>query len=706
MKIRLRRIRKLAGGLCPLLALCLIVALAVPAVADVPPSLPRDHSFWGSVTIGETPAEPGTVVTATIAGVDDEWTSTVVDIEGYDGYYGLNDPPDYPDNLLEVPADDPATPGIKEGGVEGDTVEFRVLGELAGEAPFVPDGTTRLDLQVTITYTLTVNIVGNGSVTKNPDQATYTSGDVVQLTAVPDTGWSFDGWSGDLTGTTSPDSITMDGNKTVTATFAPIPYTLTVDIIGNGSVTKNPDQATYTYGDVVQLTAVPDTGWSFEGWSDDLTGTTNPDSITMDGNKTVTATFALIGLPCELTVNANPPEGGEVTGAGTYTCGADAPIVATPNSCYEFVNWSGAGITDPNLASTTVLVDENKTVTANFALLEYNLTVASTDGGSVTDPGEGVFTYDCGVVVDLVAEAEPDYHFVNWTGDVGTVANVNVATTTITINDNYGISANFEPVEPKTLTVNSTDGGSVTSPGEDTFTYLGGTVVPLVADPDPCANFIGWTGDAAAVAAVDNVTAASTFITMNGDYTITANFVPPEVLKTVTLNDGWNTFSTPLTLNQCTNTWSKLVEENNLTGLYMIYRFDVSTGYWALITGGDPVRPLEGYYVNMTTEGETVSIIPDREPPLIPPSAELSNGLNFIGTPSLEDLDAVTALLDIYEAAGGYSKVINPDENDPWTSNIYSRDIPPVPIMVACKAYWVVMPNPGAVLVGVLPPPL
>ncbi len=289
---------------------------------------------------------------------------------------------------------------------------------------------------------------------------------------------------------------------------------------------------------------------------------------------------------------------------------------------------------------------------------------------------------------------------------MGTVANVNVATTTITINDNYGISANFEPVEPKTLTVNSTDGGSVTSPGEDTFTYLGGTVVPLVADPDPCANFIGWTGDAAAVAAVDNVTAASTFITMNGDYTITANFVPPEVLKTVTLNDGWNTFSTPLTLNQCTNTWSKLVEENNLTGLYMIYRFDVSTGYWALITGGDPVRPLEGYYVNMTTEGETVSIIPDREPPLIPPSAELSNGLNFIGTPSLEDLDAVTALLDIYEAAGGYSKVINPDENDPWTSNIYSRDIPPVPIMVACKAYWVVMPNPGAVLVGVLPPPL
>jgi len=72
----------------------------------------------------------------------------------------------------------------------------------------------------------------------------------------------------------------------------------------------------------------------------------------------------------------------------------------------------------------------------------YTLTISSTAGGSVTTPGEGAFTYDEGTVVNLVAEA--DYHFVSWTGDVGTIADVDDATTTITMNGDYAITANFE----------------------------------------------------------------------------------------------------------------------------------------------------------------------------------------------------------------------------------------------------------------------
>jgi uncharacterized protein (DUF362 family) len=69
-------------------------------------------------------------------------------------------------------------------------------------------------------------------------------------------------------------------------------YTLTVNIVGNGIVNRD-DPGPYNYGDIVQLTAVPDSGWSFIGWSDNLSGSANPDSITMDGNKTVTATFTV-----------------------------------------------------------------------------------------------------------------------------------------------------------------------------------------------------------------------------------------------------------------------------------------------------------------------------------------------------------------------------------------------------------------------------
>jgi len=80
---------------------------------------------------------------------------------------------------------------------------------------------------------------------------------------------------------------------------------------------------------------------------------------------------------------------------------------------------------------------------------QYDLTISSTEGGEVTNPGEGTSTYYEGTVVNLVAEAEEGYQFVNWTGDVDTVANVNAASTTITMNSNYLITANFDYVGPR-----------------------------------------------------------------------------------------------------------------------------------------------------------------------------------------------------------------------------------------------------------------
>lgn len=78
-------------------------------------------------------------------------------------------------------------------------------------------------------YTLTVNITGQGSVTLNPPGGVYTDGEVVTLTANPATNWSFDSWSGDLTGSQNPITITMNANKNVTALFtSDLPGSLTV----------------------------------------------------------------------------------------------------------------------------------------------------------------------------------------------------------------------------------------------------------------------------------------------------------------------------------------------------------------------------------------------------------------------------------------------------------------------------------------------
>lgn len=168
-------------------------------------------------------------------------------------------------------------------------------------------------------HRLTVNVVGNGSVAKNPDQAGYHYSDVVTLTANADAGWSFAGWSGDLSGSGNPDTITMDGDKVVTATFTQDGYTLTVDVVGNGFATVDPDQASYHYGDVVTLTANADAGWSFTGWSGDLSGSDNPDTMTMDGDKVVTATFTAIEYTPTLTITKDGPVEAQVGENVVYT---------------------------------------------------------------------------------------------------------------------------------------------------------------------------------------------------------------------------------------------------------------------------------------------------------------------------------------------------------------------------------------------------
>jgi hypothetical protein len=152
----------------------------------------------------------------------------------------------------------------------------------------------------------------------------------------------------------------------------------------------------------------------------------------------------------------------------------------------------------------------------------YHLTISSAAGGSVTAPGEGIFAYCESEAVNLVAEAEEGYGFVNWTGDIATIADVEDATTTIAMNDNYFVTANFEQISPQfDLTISSTAGGTVIEPGEGTFTYNNGTVVDLRVAVEESSRFVNWTGDVDTVA---DVNASTTTITMDDDYSITANF--------------------------------------------------------------------------------------------------------------------------------------------------------------------------------------
>jgi hypothetical protein len=142
-------------------------------------------------------------------------------------------------------------------------------------------------------FTLTVLAQGSGSVSKNPSNATYPSGVVVTLTATPNAGNYFSGWSGDTNGAVNPLNVTMNGNLVITGNFQPFPtYTLLLATNGQGNISLNPATTNYYSNTVVTAQATPAAGWVFAGWSGSAAGGTNPLTFTMSSSNSLMGNFA------------------------------------------------------------------------------------------------------------------------------------------------------------------------------------------------------------------------------------------------------------------------------------------------------------------------------------------------------------------------------------------------------------------------------
>ena len=143
-----------------------------------------------------------------------------------------------------------------------------------------------------------VNSNGNGRVDIYPLNYFYLQGTIVTLTAVPDSGFVFEKWTGDETSNQNPISIVMEKNKKITAHFIElkieVKYTLSFWIIGAGSLNITPLNSSYEPGTEITITAVPEAGWKFSSWGNDLSGSANPEKIIMNKNKSVIVTFEQI----------------------------------------------------------------------------------------------------------------------------------------------------------------------------------------------------------------------------------------------------------------------------------------------------------------------------------------------------------------------------------------------------------------------------
>ncbi|NLD95195.1 MAG: hypothetical protein GX639_21300 [Fibrobacter sp.] len=154
--------------------------------------------------------------------------------------------------------------------------------------------------------TTTVQPSAGGSISLSPSGGIYDSGTVVTLTASKASGYDFSNWSGSASGTSISTTVTMYGNESVTANFTvhvlpKFTLTTTVQPSAGGSITLSPSGGTYDSGTVITLTASNASGYDFSNWSGSASGTSISATVTMTGNKSVTANFSIQQVSITLT---------------------------------------------------------------------------------------------------------------------------------------------------------------------------------------------------------------------------------------------------------------------------------------------------------------------------------------------------------------------------------------------------------------------
>jgi len=238
------------------------------------------------------------------------------------------------------------------------------------------DTTVVTDINVTATfaidtYTVTCNVVGNGTCTAAP--ATLDYGSTSNITVTPATGWHIlsvvDSVDGARAGSYTTSAVTAP--RAVTATFAIDTYAVTCNVVGNGTCTAAP--ATVDYGSTSNITVTPATGWHIFSVVDSVDGAQAGSYTTsaITAPRTVTATFTIDTYAVTCNVVGN----GTCTAApATVDYGSTSNITVTPAtgwhilSVVDSVDGAQAG------SYTTSAITAPRSVTATFAIDTYTVT--------------------------------------------------------------------------------------------------------------------------------------------------------------------------------------------------------------------------------------------------------------------------------------------------------------------------------------------
>jgi len=368
------------------------------------------------------------------------------------------------------------------------------------------------------TVALNASLAAGGTVTGGGSYAENTS---ITVTAVPNSGYQFEGWqeNGSLISSNARYTFTVSENRTLIAIFKknePPTCAITAVATAGGSVSGS---GVYKAGVNVTLTATPNSGYRFVSWTENGNVVNESTTYTFmaEKDRTVTAVFEAENKPGPtkyiVQVIASPSEGGTVTGGGQYTGNETITISATPNAGYHFVKWENRGTvsTDPiykfmagsNLTFTAVFEANTPEPTQTYTIA---VSTSSAEQGSVTGGG----SFERGSLVTISATPNDGYQFVEWQLNGQQISTT--ASYTFTANDNHTFTAVFQerPQAPdiKTYSINVSTAGGGTVSGSGLYVENGS--VTIRATHNSGYQFVEWLSDGRSVSTSDSYTFTAT----------------------------------------------------------------------------------------------------------------------------------------------------------------------------------------------------
>lgn len=288
--------------------------------------------------------------------------------------------------------------------------------------------------EIVPTYSLTTNVVGNGSVT--PESGTFSEGEAVSITATATAGYVFTGWSGDVSGTANPVNVTMDANKNITATFIESQGISWIEDFNLADGTSS-DNGVTAWSRTTPAGTAEVQGGQFYASNTDPTGAVwTSDLINIAGS--------VVDLSMDVSAAGPMEDSDYYIISYSIDGGAEIEIFNTLNS-FTAQSVSASGITGNTLRITATLRNsssdeayylDNVSVVTAGPVPQYTLTTSVSGNGSVSPSSA---TYNENDVVSLQASPDAGWVFTGWSGDASGTTNP----MDITITSDLNITANF-----------------------------------------------------------------------------------------------------------------------------------------------------------------------------------------------------------------------------------------------------------------------